>query len=122
MGRNFITCIIRMRSTNEPLNRREIPSQFLKSFANLLSAIQNQAFPGKKGIENLTQSHAIRRQKLKMETSSTSDLRVLVADDVDDLWPQLQPRLAADAAILLKASRGVKLERLLPLLTTWATT
>lgn len=48
--------------------------------------------------------------------------RVLVADDVDDLWPQLQPRLAADAAILLKASRGVKLERLLPLLTTWATT
>lgn len=48
--------------------------------------------------------------------------RVLVADDVDDLWPQLAPRLAPDAAILLKASRGVKLERLLPLLTTWATT
>lgn len=48
--------------------------------------------------------------------------RVLVADDVEDLWPQLQPRLAKDAAILLKASRGVKLERLLPLLTTWATT
>jgi len=48
--------------------------------------------------------------------------RVLVADDVDDLWPQLAPRLAKDAAILLKASRGVKLERLLPLLTTWATT
>ena len=47
--------------------------------------------------------------------------RVLVAEDVDDLWPKLQPRLAPDAAILLKASRGVKLERLLPLLTTWAT-
>lgn len=48
--------------------------------------------------------------------------RVLTAVDVDDLWPLLQPRLAPDAAILLKASRGVKLERLLPLLTTWATT
>jgi UDP-N-acetylmuramoyl-tripeptide--D-alanyl-D-alanine ligase len=48
--------------------------------------------------------------------------RVLTADDVDDLWPQLRPRLAPDAAILLKASRGVKLERLVPLLTTWATT
>jgi UDP-N-acetylmuramoyl-tripeptide--D-alanyl-D-alanine ligase len=48
--------------------------------------------------------------------------RVLTAVDVDDLWPQLRPRLAPDAAILLKASRGVQLERLLPLLTTWATT
>ena len=48
--------------------------------------------------------------------------RVLTVTDVDDLWPQLQPRLAPDAAILLKASRGVKLERLLPFLTTWATT
>lgn len=46
--------------------------------------------------------------------------RVLVAQDVDDLWPLLEPRLAPDAAILLKASRGVKLERMLPLLTTWA--
>ncbi len=50
------------------------------------------------------------------------DARVLVADDVDDLWPQLAPRLAPDAAILLKASRGVRLERLVPLLVTWATT
>jgi len=49
------------------------------------------------------------------------DPRVLVADDVEDLWPQLRPRLAADAAILLKASRGVRLERLVPLLTAWAT-
>jgi UDP-N-acetylmuramoyl-tripeptide--D-alanyl-D-alanine ligase len=50
------------------------------------------------------------------------DARVIVANDVDDLWPALAPRLAPDAAILLKASRGVKLERLVPLLTTWATT
>lgn len=48
--------------------------------------------------------------------------RVLIANDVDDLWPQLSPRLAPDAVILLKASRGVRLERLLPLLTSWATT
>ncbi len=50
-----------------------------------------------------------------------NDPRVLVADDVDDLWPRLQPLLKPDAAILLKASRGVKLERLVPHLTTWAT-
>jgi UDP-N-acetylmuramoyl-tripeptide--D-alanyl-D-alanine ligase len=49
-----------------------------------------------------------------------SDDRVITANDVDDLWPLLAPRLKGDAAILLKASRGVKLERLVPLLTTWA--
>ena len=49
-----------------------------------------------------------------------SDDRVVTANDVDDLWPLLAPRLKPDAAILLKASRGVKLERLVPLLTTWA--
>ncbi len=48
------------------------------------------------------------------------DARVLVAVDVDDLWPLLAARLAPDAAILLKASRGVRLERLVPLLTIWA--
>ena len=48
------------------------------------------------------------------------DVRVITAADVDDLWPLLEPRLKADAAILLKASRGVKLERLVPILTTWA--
>jgi len=52
----------------------------------------------------------------------SASARVIVANDVDDLWPKLAPRLAPDAAILLKASRGVKLERLLPHLTNWATT
>jgi UDP-N-acetylmuramoyl-tripeptide--D-alanyl-D-alanine ligase len=47
---------------------------------------------------------------------------VLTAPDVEELWPMLAPKLERDAAILLKASRGVKLERLLPHLTTWATT
>jgi UDP-N-acetylmuramoyl-tripeptide--D-alanyl-D-alanine ligase len=47
--------------------------------------------------------------------------RVITAPDVDDLWPQLKARLQRDAIILLKASRGVQLERLVPHLTTWAT-
>jgi UDP-N-acetylmuramoyl-tripeptide--D-alanyl-D-alanine ligase len=49
------------------------------------------------------------------------DPRVLADADVDDLWRALEPRLAADSIILLKASRGVRLERLVPLLTAWAT-
>ena len=48
--------------------------------------------------------------------------RVITASDVDDLWPRLQARLQRNAIILLKASRGVQLERLVPHLTTWATT
>jgi UDP-N-acetylmuramoyl-tripeptide--D-alanyl-D-alanine ligase len=48
------------------------------------------------------------------------DPRVVVAEDVDALWTALAPRLARDAVILLKASRGVKLERLVPPLTEWA--
>lgn len=55
-----------------------------------------------------------------LEAAAAGDARVLTAADVDDLWPRLAPRLAGNAAILLKASRGVRLERLVPLLTTWA--
>ncbi len=50
----------------------------------------------------------------------SNDPRVVVAADVDELWTALEPRLAPDAVILLKASRGVKLERLVPPLTEWA--
>jgi len=49
------------------------------------------------------------------------DSRVVTGGDVDDLWPVLQLRLQSSAAILLKASRGVRLERLLPHLQAWAT-
>jgi UDP-N-acetylmuramoyl-tripeptide--D-alanyl-D-alanine ligase len=45
---------------------------------------------------------------------------VVVATDVDDLWPLLERRLPTDAAILLKASRGVKLERIVPFIREWA--
>jgi len=51
-----------------------------------------------------------------------TDERVVTANDVDDLWPCLRPRLARDAIVLIKASRGVRLERLVPYLTDWATT
>jgi len=46
--------------------------------------------------------------------------RIVTAPDVDELWPLLRGRLAGDAVVLLKASRGVRLERLVPLLTEWA--
>lgn len=46
--------------------------------------------------------------------------RVITANDVEDLWPRLAEKLQRDAIILLKASRGVQLERLVPHLTTWA--
>ena len=55
-----------------------------------------------------------------LRAAAPNDQRVVVADDIDDLWPLLEPRLAADAVILLKASRGVRLERLLPQLSAWA--
>jgi UDP-N-acetylmuramoyl-tripeptide--D-alanyl-D-alanine ligase len=42
--------------------------------------------------------------------------RVVVASDVPELWSTLAPRLAPDAVILLKGSRGMKLERLIPLI------
>lgn len=49
------------------------------------------------------------------------DPRVVTAPDVDELWHALAPRLVPGATILLKASRGVRLERILPHLTSWAT-
>ena len=48
------------------------------------------------------------------------DVRVVTAATVDELWPQLESRIQPDAVILLKASRGVQLEQLVPHLTTWA--
>lgn len=50
-----------------------------------------------------------------------NDPRVLAATDVEQAWQQLAPVLSRNALVLLKGSRGVRLERLLPSLTTWAT-
>lgn len=46
--------------------------------------------------------------------------RVIVADDIDDLWRQLSSRLSPDAVILLKGSRGMRLERLVEPIARWA--
>jgi UDP-N-acetylmuramoyl-tripeptide--D-alanyl-D-alanine ligase len=46
--------------------------------------------------------------------------RVVLAENAEALWPQLVPHLAPDAVVLLKASRGVRLERLVPLIEAWA--
>lgn len=42
------------------------------------------------------------------------DPRVVSAADAVALWPALRPRVAADSLVLLKGSRGTRLERLLP--------
>ncbi|MBA2686468.1 MAG: UDP-N-acetylmuramoyl-tripeptide--D-alanyl-D-alanine ligase [Gemmatimonadaceae bacterium] len=55
-----------------------------------------------------------------LERVGKGDARIVTAEDVDDLWPKLATRLAPDAIILLKASRGVQLERLVPHITAWA--
>jgi UDP-N-acetylmuramoyl-tripeptide--D-alanyl-D-alanine ligase len=46
--------------------------------------------------------------------------RVVTANDVPELWTALAPRLPRNAIVMLKASRGVRLERLLPLLEQWS--
>lgn len=46
--------------------------------------------------------------------------RVVTGNDVDSLWNRLASRLEPDAVILLKASRGVRLEQLVPKIREWA--
>lgn len=46
--------------------------------------------------------------------------RSVGAGDAESIWPTLVSRLDRDAIILLKGSRGVRLERLVPLVTRWA--
>ena len=55
-----------------------------------------------------------------LQAVGADDARIVTALDVDDVWPLLASRLKPNAAILLKASRGVRLERMLPLLNAWA--
>lgn len=57
-----------------------------------------------------------------LERARKNGKTVITASDVADLWPRLEPHLAPDALILLKASRGVQLERLLPYIEKWAAT
>ena len=48
--------------------------------------------------------------------------RLVTANDVESLWSRLASRLEPDAVILLKASRGVRLEQLVPKIREWAET
>ncbi len=50
-----------------------------------------------------------------------SSPRVVTTADFDELWPLIEPRLERKAIVLLKGSRGMRLERLVPTLTSWAT-
>lgn len=55
-----------------------------------------------------------------LQRIAPGDSRVIIADDVDQLWSRLSPRLAPDAVILLKGSRGMRLERLVQPISDWA--
>ena len=57
-----------------------------------------------------------------LEAVGKGDPRIVTSETVAGLWPLLKPRLVRDAVILLKASRGVQLEQLVPHITTWANT
>jgi UDP-N-acetylmuramoyl-tripeptide--D-alanyl-D-alanine ligase len=48
------------------------------------------------------------------------DPRVAAGPDPEAAWNAVRSRLAPDAVILLKGSRGVRLERLVPVISEWA--
>ena len=43
-----------------------------------------------------------------------NDDRVVVASDAEALWPLVRPHISPNAVVLLKGSRGTRLERLIP--------
>ena len=49
-----------------------------------------------------------------------ADPRVASAEDPASVWSALAPRIAPDAVILLKGSRGVRLEQLVPDIQKWS--
>jgi UDP-N-acetylmuramoyl-tripeptide--D-alanyl-D-alanine ligase len=55
-----------------------------------------------------------------LTAAAPNDGRILTAVDAPDVWPMLETRLARDAVILLKGSRGTRLERLIPLIEEFA--
>ena len=72
------------------------------------------------GVELIAGIGDFARVLTEMGKGQSRDARVITASDVEELWPMLAPKLAPTAAILLKASRGVRLERLVPLLSAWS--
>ena len=53
------------------------------------------------------------------ERAGAAPSRVITASDVESAWRALAPRLQPDAAVLLKGSRGGRLERMAPWLAEW---
>jgi len=51
-----------------------------------------------------------------LTAAAPNDARIITANDAVEVWPLVAPRLAPDAVILLKGSRGTRLERLIPLI------
>ena len=51
---------------------------------------------------------------------AAGDPRVVTGADPAAVWSGLASRVAPDAVILLKGSRGVRLEQLVPAITAWA--
>ena len=58
---------------------------------------------------------------LQQAANGAAAERLVTANDVESLWNRLSSRLEPDAVILLKASRGVRLEQLVPKIKEWAT-
>jgi UDP-N-acetylmuramoyl-tripeptide--D-alanyl-D-alanine ligase len=57
-----------------------------------------------------------------LDRVASGDSRAVVASDIDALWSALSSRLAPDAVILLKGSRGMRLERLVTPIAEWSRT
>ena len=57
---------------------------------------------------------------LALQRVEAPSRKIVTAPDAESVWPELAKRLQPDAIILLKGSRGVRLERLVPHLTSWA--
>ena len=55
-----------------------------------------------------------------LQRVAPGDARTVSGADPAAAWEELRSRLAPDAVILLKGSRGVRLERLVPLIAEWA--
>ena len=51
---------------------------------------------------------------------ASGDARVVGGADTDEAWEAMRSRLTSDAVILLKGSRGGRLERLVPKIAEWA--
>lgn len=83
-----------------PLLHEEIATRALSSGADIVAGIGEFVTP--------------------LSARADAGHRVVTAPDVPELWSLLAPRLPRDAIVMLKASRGVRLERLVPLLQEWS--